>query len=385
MSILDCKERYIDNMDKAEIFNNFNNELDLIITLKSANKYDLLKKKILPLLDGYYKFKFEKLATPFIVDMTHDTPRSIDAVEIDDVKINQIKTILRDMYFKYNIKKKKTKENLEMEKLLKARENNLDFDKELSEMICGDNINFPYRTSYYLTDFFNKLGYNFTHLKETRKTWVEDRLKELSIKDIHFILSNSNGLFGKKYFKKYIDEYNSNCSDFEMDIDFTTYNKNAQKVFENFIKDSIEEKDGFNLSSVLGLNVNIELLFDNKANTKDKELNLLIEDRKKRFLSNDKQIGLEKLWDAFERLKTYYESNKQISGSKIVDRISESFDKDLIDKEFKTLTTIGNDYRIRHHETNRKELSNKHINYFYFRMLSLIDLYLMYYNEIDEK
>ena len=117
----------------------------------------------------------------------------------------------------------------------------------------------------------------------------------------------------------------------------------------------------------------------------DKELNLLIEDSKKRFLSNDKQIGLEKLWDAFERLKTYYESNKQISGSKIVDRISESFDKDLIDKEFKTLTTIGNDYRIRHHETNRKELSNKHINYFYFRMLSLIDLYLMYYNEIDEK
>ena len=103
MNILDYKERYIDNMDIAEMFNNFNNELDLIITLKSANKYDLLKKKILPLLDGYYKFKFEKLATPFIVDMTHDTPRSIDAVEIDDVKINQIKTILRDMYFKYNI------------------------------------------------------------------------------------------------------------------------------------------------------------------------------------------------------------------------------------------------------------------------------------------
>ena len=76
---------------------------------------------------------------------------------INEVKLNQIKTILRDMYVKYNTKKQKTKENIEIEKLLKARENNLDFDKELSEMICGDNPKFPYRSSKYLTDFFQKL------------------------------------------------------------------------------------------------------------------------------------------------------------------------------------------------------------------------------------
>ncbi|RYA23360.1 hypothetical protein CRU96_08320 [Malaciobacter halophilus] len=251
-------------------------------------------------------------------------------------------------------------------------------------MICGDNNNFPYRTSYYLTDFFNKLGYNFTHSNETRKTWVEGRLKELSVKDIHFILSNSNGLFGKKFFKKYIDENNFNCEYVEMEMDFDSFYKNAQKVFEDFIKDSIEEKDGFNLSAVLDLNINIELLFDSKANTNDKELNILIEDSKTRFLANDKQIGLEKLWDAFERLKTYYESNKKISGNKIVEIISENFDKNLIENEFQTLTKIGNNYRIRHHEKGKKELSNKHINYFYFRMLSLIDLYLMYYNETEE-
>jgi len=112
----------------------------------------------------------------------------------------------------------------------------------------------------------------------------------------------------------------------------------------------------------------------------------LIEESKKRFLSNDKQIGLEKLWDGFERLKIYYsEDNKKISSQKIVAKISENFDKDLIDSEFKTLTHLGNSYRIRHHETDKKELTNKHINYFYFRMLSLIDLYLMYYNEIEKE
>lgn len=373
-------------MDKAQVFNSFNSEFDLIIKLKSINKYDLLKEKILVQLDGYYKFRLEKLENPFNIDMWHDNPKSIEAIEVDNVKVNQIKTILRDMYFKYNTKKKKTKENLEIEKLLKAKENNLDFDKELSEMICGDNENFPYRTSYYLTDFFNKLGYNFIHSNETRKTWVEDRLKEISIKDIHFILSNSNGLFGKKYFRKFVDENNSNCPHVEMEIDFNSYYKNAQKKFEDFIKDSIEEKEGFNLSSVLDLNVNIELLFDNEAKTTDDKLNSLIEEAKKRFLSNDKQVGLEKLWDAYERLKTYYYNDKKkASLEKVIEKISENFDTDLINDEFKMLTDIGNNYRIRHHETNRKELSNKHINYFFFRMLSLIDLYLMYYNEIEEE
>ena len=97
----------------------------------------------------------------------------------------------------------------------------------------------------------------------------------------------------------------------------------------------------------------------------------------------DKQIGLEKLWDSFERLKTYFENGKKKkqSADKVLEIISESFDKEFLENEFKNLTKIGNNYRIRHHETDKNELNNKHINYFFFRMMSLIDLCLMYLNE----
>ncbi len=50
--------------------------------------------------------------------------------------------------------------------------------------------------------------------------------------------------------------------------------------------------------------------------------------------------------------------------------------------EFWLETKIGNEYRIRHHETDKKEITEtKHINYLFFRMLSLIDLCLTGINE----
>ncbi len=241
--------------NKTLFFKEVNIELDEIVKNKDIDSFYKWKKKVLLNLDGYYKFRLEKINEDelFEFDFT-----------INEVKLNQIKTILRDMYFKYNTRKQKTKENIEIEKLLKARENNLDFDKELSEMICGDNSKFPYRRSYYLTDFFQKLKFNFTYSNETRKIWVEDRLKELSIKDIHYLLSN--GLFNKKYFKKYVEELNSITEYEAMRIDVDTFYKEAQLEFETFIKDSINYQTSFNLSSILDLNVNIELLFENKAN-----------------------------------------------------------------------------------------------------------------------
>ncbi len=90
------------------------------------------------------------------------------------------------------------------------------------------------------------------------------------------------------------------------------------------------------------------------------------------------------MWDAFERIKTYYDSGKHKSKSadKLVSVISNDFDKTIFDEEFKKLTDIGNNYRIRHHETNKMELKNsKHLVYLFFRMLSLIDLCLISLNE----
>lgn len=92
----------------------------------------------------------------------------------------------------------------------------------------------------------------------------------------------------------------------------------------------------------------------------------------------DIRDSVEKLWDAFERLKTYYTSlNKSQSAKKIVEEMAngEQVYIDLFDNEFKTLTEIGNNYRIRHHETYKVEITDiSHYDYFFNRCLSLMAL-----------
>ena len=90
----------------------------------------------------------------------------------------------------------------------------------------------------------------------------------------------------------------------------------------------------------------------------------------------------EKIWDAFERLKTYYTSlDKKKSAEKIVNDMSNNEQPfaDLFDAEFKALTDIGNKYRIRHHETDKIDVTDyKHYDYFFNRCLSLIALAIQY-------
>lgn len=53
--------------------------------------------------------------------------------------------------------------------------------------------------------------------------------------------------------------------------------------------------------------------------------------------------------------------------------------KELFEKEFYELTTIGNDFRIRHHETTKIDIENEsHYEYFYKRCLSLISVAVRY-------
>lgn len=95
--------------------------------------------------------------------------------------------------------------------------------------------------------------------------------------------------------------------------------------------------------------------------------------------SREKKIGLKKIWDAFERLKTLECANKKSSVDKIIKKISSNQEEieELINKEFIELTEIGNSYNIRHSETTQKKLPNSSfIEYLYFRMLSLVSLVL---------
>ncbi len=91
-----------------------------------------------------------------------------------------------------------------------------------------------------------------------------------------------------------------------------------------------------------------------------------------------------KIWNAFERLKSYYETatvNKKASASKIVSDMAggQTDFVALFNDEFMTLTRIGNNYRIRHHEMDKIDITDsRHYDYFFNRCLSLVALAIQY-------
>jgi len=293
------------------------------------------------------------------------------AIEINSSGFDKAQILLSDIIFKLK-SDKKSESDLQKLKLLQARHNNPEFEMEIAELICGDNNSFPYRSSFFLTKFFKDLGLKFEHDGTTRRFWVRDTLLLLNIHDLSLVFRK--GLFNKRDFRRYVKEQK---------LDFETEYQKAIKEFKEILNDSLHIDDGMDLSYLLDLNVNVELLFDRKTKTNDQELDSLINEAKDRFfIPKDKQIALEKLWDAFERIKTYFDSNKRKSSSELVSIASDGFNFEFIENEFKLLTKIGNEYRIRHHETDKIEVTkSKHIDYLFFRMLSLIDLCIKSINE----
>ena len=327
------------------------------------------KSKLLPYLGNSSKIKISRIK---ILHMPQNSYSLYMYTDPHEKKIAE--AVLRDTFFKYS--DKKLKESIEALKILQAREENIDFEEELAKMICGYDDYFPYRHGEQLTKFFQDLGYDYTNDGGYGADWVKEQLEELNIQEMHTLISK--GLFRKKYF--------TNCenSQYNMHVSY----ENAAKEFKQFIQDSITANESLDLGAVLDMSVNVELLFDNKANTEDPTLNDLIKEAKERYLNNDKQVGLEKLWDAYERIKTIFSSeglNKKLSAEKLSATISENFDQGFINEEFSRLSDIGNGYRIRHHETGKKELTPEHVNYFFFRMLSFIDLCLIFLNKYEEE
>lgn len=96
------------------------------------------------------------------------------------------------------------------------------------------------------------------------------------------------------------------------------------------------------------------------------------------------KVATEKIWDALERIKTIYMEeglDKKKSSEKLISLISngnEDF-KDLFNTEYKTLTDIGNKFRIRHHETDKIDIDDdRYYDYLYNRCLSLVVMSLRF-------
>ncbi|MFG2004807.1 hypothetical protein ACGFNU_37230 [Spirillospora sp. NPDC048911] len=119
------------------------------------------------------------------------------------------------------------------------------------------------------------------------------------------------------------------------------------------------------------------LISDFKPATGDPQLDAKLNDAMTRFLSRapaDRQDALEKLWDAFERLKTLeLGGQKKDSAAKLLDATAPEPFRTELDAEFKTLTGIGNNFTIRHHEHDKHDLpSDAAFDYVFIRLASLI-------------
>lgn len=100
-----------------------------------------------------------------------------------------------------------------------------------------------------------------------------------------------------------------------------------------------------------------------------------------RYYVSDIQTALEKTWDAFERIKTMFDGNKKSSSQKLIEKISNNDENhiNVLNEEFNNLTKLGNDFRIRHSETNKINIiSDEFRQYLFNRCMALINLAIKY-------
>lgn len=125
-----------------------------------------------------------------------------------------------------------------------------------------------------------------------------------------------------------------------------------------------------------------EILMPTVFHTRDPVLNSLLEAARTKYLNRNptvRQEALEKLWDAWERLKTIEPGkDKKASISALLNKAApESTFREMIDVEATELTRIGNKFRIRHSEITQVPLElNEHVDYLFHRLFSLILLFL---------
>lgn len=110
----------------------------------------------------------------------------------------------------------------------------------------------------------------------------------------------------------------------------------------------------------------------------DHEFNKLVEQAFQYYKEARIDTATEKIWDAFERIKTFYKQyDKKGSITKLIDIVSKKNAeyREMVEEEFTSLTKLGNDFRIRHHETNKKDICCKeHYDYLFHRCIAVLRL-----------
>ena len=195
--------------------------------------------------------------------------------------------------------------------------------------------------------------------------FVAQNIRDITRKSYHSFFRHDDLSFGEtnEIAGKFIEEINRTFQQTGLLYQLTT-NLEVERIEETAILSEKIEKD-IQAIKELGLH----------------ELLIMAVQKHKSPYPNDQKDAVEKIWDAFERLKTYYtnkskrESADQIIGDMSAEMMSTSNSLHRI----QILTEIGNNYRIRHHETNKIDITDvRHYDYFFNRCLALIGTAIQY-------
>lgn len=197
----------------------------------------------------------------------------------------------------------------------------------------------------------------------------------------------------KRYVMKTIEELQ-----YDLENDYTETKlfddiSRAEKLFGKdvpAIHDCVEEVQHFNGTIRRNAQIVIDLLevaLSEQASLSydlvdfqidDNEFNKLVEQAFQYYKEARIDTATEKIWDAFERIKTFYKQyDKKGSITKLIDIVSKNNAeyREMVEEEFTSLTKLGNDFRIRHHETNKKDICCKeHYDYLFHRCIAVLRL-----------
>lgn len=159
----------------------------------------------------------------------------------------------------------------------------------------------------------------------------------------------------------------------------TNFRSEINKLFErNGIAYFLSE--GGKISRVMAKE--FQQILKHTFSTTDSTLNDLLAEATESILlprAADRMRAVERLWDAFERAKTFYGANKKVSATQLISLVANgnSVLEAYLTTEAATLTDIGNKFQIRHFETDKQPITDiRHVDYLFFRMLSIIDLFI---------
>lgn len=198
--------------------------------------------------------------------------------------------------------------------------------------------------------------------------FIGQNITDIKVQDYHSFFQHHHIRVceTRTVFTKYRDDINDTFA-----LTRLLYNLNESKQIER-ITDA-DSQIAANASAIEGIN--------------EPGLKQLVNDSIRFFKNPRPEIyhtSVEKIWDALERIKTVLGNpgmSKKESVSELINRMSNGNKTyfDLFNSEFKALTDIGNNFRIRHHEIAKIDISDElYYGYFFHRCFALICLALKY-------